>query len=316
MDLLSDCLRVIRPRGSLLARAELTAPWGLELPPAPVAYFHIVVQGTCGIWREAEESPVWLQPGDMAVLPDGPPHVLRDAAGSPIEPCPSIANADSGCPKLAIEGGGEKTVLICGRFHVKRPEVQPLFSLLPSILRLPAGEEPVERWLRATLSLVADETDEERPGHDVLLDRILEILCIQMIRAFVDTASEHQTGWLAGMGDPLVAEALEQIHATPQRHATLSELAAHVGVSRSVLAARFKAIVGESPIAYAARWRMQLAIELLDVERMTVANVASHLGFDVEATFSRSFKRIVGVAPSQYRSTSTAVKDRTTGSAL
>ena len=109
-------------------------------------------------------------------------------------------------------------------------------------------------------------------------------------------------GWLAGLNDPTVGRALALLHERPKDHWTVEELAKRVGVSRSLLAGIFTELVGQSPMAYLARWRMQLASTLLAESRAKVSAIAGEVGYDSEAAFSRAFKSCVGVPPAVWRS--------------
>jgi AraC-like DNA-binding protein len=111
----------------------------------------------------------------------------------------------------------------------------------------------------------------------------------------------EQTGWLAGARDPVVGGALALLHRKPCHHWTVEQLAAETGVSRSVLAERFSQFLGEPPLTYLARWRLQLAARMLQTTREAVIQVASEVGYDSEASFNRAFKREFGIPPGKFR---------------
>jgi AraC-like DNA-binding protein len=301
MDVLSETLQMLQLSGSLIARADLRAPWGLELPQMKEVVFHIAVRGTCGLWREGDNSALWLGAGDLAILPHGDHHVLKDSERSAVAENPEVTGAGSCCPMLRIHGDGADTELVCGKFHLDRPEIQPLLSFLPPVIHLRAGNRHADAWLDATLKLIAEETATPQPGRDALINRMLGVLFIQAIRSYIAGLPPEHKSWFSALKDPVVGAALEVIHSSPGKPKTLEILASEVGVSRSELASRFKDRVGESPVSYMTRWRMQVAARLLEEEQLTVSQVAVRLGYEFEATFSRAFKRVVGIPPASYR---------------
>jgi AraC family transcriptional regulator, alkane utilization regulator len=115
----------------------------------------------------------------------------------------------------------------------------------------------------------------------------------------------RSTGWLARLRDTIVGQALAILHGEPRASWTVERLARSVGVSRSVLAERFTAMLGTPPMQYLAMWRMQLASHLL-VRGDSVAAVASGVGYESEAAFSRAFKKFVGQPPATWRKQSYA----------
>jgi AraC-like DNA-binding protein len=128
-----------------------------------------------------------------------------------------------------------------------------------------------------------------------------EALFIETLRRYMEDLPPEQTGWLAGAMDAIVGAALSALHRKPFQRWTLNELAAEVGSSRSVLGERFTHLLGEPPLTYLARWRLQLAARLLQTTRKTVLQLALDVGYESEAAFNRAFKREFGLPPAQYR---------------
>jgi len=140
-----------------------------------------------------------------------------------------------------------------------------------------------------------------RPGRTVLLSKMAEALFIETLRRYMEQMPPEQTGWLAGARDPVVGGALALLHRKPCHAWTVAELAAEAGTSRSVIAERFARFLGEPPLTYLARWRLQFAARLLQTTQKTVLHVASDVGYESEAAFNRAFKREFGLPPAQYR---------------
>src|SRR4030095_8261160 len=95
--------------------------------------------------------------------------------------------------------------------------------------------------------------------------------------------------------------ALALLHRRPGHAWTLAELAREIGAARSVVAERFARFLGEQPMAYLSRWRLQLAARLLQTTQKRVLEVALDAGYESEAAFNRAFKREFGLPPGQYR---------------
>ena len=145
------------------------------------------------------------------------------------------------------------------------------------------------------------ESADKRAGGESVLAKLSELMFIEVIRRHLETLPPEQAGWLAGLRDPFVGKALSQMHARPEHNWTIEDLAKEVGLSRSVLAERFGDLVGLPPMQYLAKWRMQIAAELLRGGGANIATIAAETGYGSEAAFSRAFKKVVGVPPSEWR---------------
>jgi AraC-like DNA-binding protein len=140
-----------------------------------------------------------------------------------------------------------------------------------------------------------------RPGSDTVLAKLSELLFVEAVRECIATLPPDRTGWLAGLRDPHVGRALALLHGRVAHPWTVDELARQTGLSRSALGERFAALLGEPPMRYLTRWRMQLAAQRLRESHDTVARIAAELGYDSEAAFHRAFKRELGVPPAAWR---------------
>jgi AraC-like DNA-binding protein len=155
------------------------------------------------------------------------------------------------------------------------------------------------------IRFATEETGNKRAGSQIVLNRLSELLFVEVIRRHMDQlANDSNTGWLAGLRDPLIGRALTLLHAQPAHAWTLDELASRAGTSRSALADRFAHLVGCPPIQYLTQWRMQLAARRLADRSVKISVVASEVGYESEAAFSRAFKKFVGQSPGQWRSVS------------
>jgi len=314
-DVLSDVLRSVRLTGAVYFDFELSAPWVAEAPPSHeiaamvipgaqrVIEYHLIARGAC--WGHAvDEPPIRLEEGDLIVFPQGDPHVMSSAPGMRATPDMSMyARPTTSLPLVFERGGGgpERTRVICCFLGCDERPFNPLLAALPRTLHLSgAGNQAATGWLATLLNIAVRESGSARAGRDNVLARMSELMFVEAIRRYIETLSPAHTGWLAGLRDPVVGQTLAMLHGTPATPWTVESLARAVGVSRSVLADRFSEIVGQPPMHYLALWRMQLASRLL-LEGGAVAEVATAIGYESEAAFSRAFKKLVGDAPATWR---------------
>lgn len=314
-DVLSDVLRAVRLTGAVYFDFELSAPWVAEAPPSReiaslvmpgaqrVIEYHLVARGSC--WGHAVgEAPAQLHEGDLIVFPQGDPHVLSSAPGMrAATDLTMFARQSQRLPIVYEVGGGgvERARIVCCFLGCDDRPFNPLLSALPRVIHLSAaGTNGSTGWLSTLLSLAATEARGERAGAENVLSRLSELMFVETIRHYLESLPAAQRGWLAGLRDPVVGHALSLLHGAPREAWTVESLAREVGVSRSVFAERFTAMVGDTPMHYLTMWRMQLAARLLG-DGGQVAEVAEGVGYDSEAAFSRTFKKVVGEPPGAWR---------------
>jgi AraC-like DNA-binding protein len=302
-DPVGEALHYLRMDGAFYCRSELTAPWGITLDPMPgYLWFHVVTTG--GVLLEVDQDHArWLHPGDVSLVPHGNGHVLRS---EPDVPAPGVLELELEHPSDRYEilrhgGGGAPTTLICGAVRFDHPVARNLLGILPPLLYIQAADEPRASWMRDVFRLMAAEARAFRPGGEAVITRLADVLVIQAIRAWIDTAPAARTGWLGALQDPQIGRALALIHRDPTRAWTVASLARELAMSRSAFAARFTQLVDEPAMQYVTRWRMQLAQHAFRTEGATVAQLASRLGYQSEAAFARAFKRVTGVPPGTAR---------------
>jgi AraC family transcriptional regulator, alkane utilization regulator len=314
MDILSDVLGVIRISGAVLFHGEFSAPWCVATPPAHemarrlmpgakrLILFHIVAEGEC--WAERDDAPaVHLAAGDVIVLPYGHAHALADTPGQRPTPIAALLPPPpwSKLPVVKHGGSGTPTRILCGFLHADDAPLHPLLTSLPAMLRVRARTgEPAHR-LETIIGYTLEEAKAARPGVACLLTRLVDILFVEILRRHMEELTEEDIRPLAGLKDPLVRRTLELLHAEPQRRWTLADLARLAGTSRSVLAERFKALMGCAPMQYVTQWRLQIAAHRLCQPQESMAKVAAQIGYDSEAAFNRAFKRYVGEPPATWR---------------
>jgi AraC-like DNA-binding protein len=306
-DPLGEALHSLRMNGAFYCRSELSAPWGLTLPPMPgYLWFHVPTSGETLLEPE-NAVPALLRPGDFALVPHGDGHALRSDAGAP---APGILDLERELVSDRYEllrhgGGGAPTILICGAVRFDHPAARDLVEILPPVIHLASAGSPQLDWLQATLRLMAAEAKELRPGGEAVITRLADVLVVQAIRSWLETDPAARTGWLGALQDRQIGRAIALIQREPARRWTVDSLARELAMSRSAFAARFTELVGEPVMHYVARWRMQIAVDSLREGNASVAELASRLGYRSEAAFARAFKRITGVPPGAVRRGST-----------
>jgi AraC-like DNA-binding protein len=299
-DALSEVLQDFRLSGVNYGRCGLRHPWSIAFPQQQLLRFHFVSEGPCWIYTEAQG---WqeLQHGDMVLLPQGVEHRLAsgpDIVGDTLKSCQITKLGDNVC-EVVQEGTGASSTLFCGSMALGANALNPLIALMPPIIRGcdVAGNDPVVEPLLAAMTA---EASQPQIGSATVLSRMADVLVARLIRCWVNCSGASTGGWLAAIRDPQIGRALAAMHRDPGRDWTLEGLAGVAGQSRSIFAERFSAILGEGAVRYLARLRMQLARELLG-RNMSVAEVASQMGYESEASFARAFKRVTSVSPGAVR---------------
>jgi AraC-like DNA-binding protein len=314
MDALSEALSSVRITGAIFFDAICTAPWGFAVPHmrdvahvlAPgtecLVGYHLVAEGRAVSQFEGDVE-VALAAGDVVIVPHGDPHTVSNG-----RPAMLIDSRASICSNLVgdlstfrIGGGGEETRFVCGYFGCERHAARLFLAGLPRMIRINVRGDGPGAWLESSIRHLLSESASHRPGRTALLSKMAEALFIETLRRYMERLPPKQTGWLAGARDPVVGAALALLHRRPGHAWTLAELAREVGAARSVVAERFARLLGEPPMAYLSRWRLQLAARLLQTTQKGVLEVALDAGYESEAAFNRAFKREFGRPPGQYR---------------
>jgi AraC-like DNA-binding protein len=318
-DVLSDVLSAVHLSGSAFFEVMAKSPWVAEAPPAAdiahevapeaqhVLEYHVVTRGSCWITLLGDHAsePVQLQEGDIAVLPHGDPHVVSSAPGMRAEASLDIPHLEegNGMPFLLRTGGDglSDASLICGFFSCDARPFNPLLDTLPRFMRFGRDTNTSHHLLDYFIRCATTEMGDKRAGSRSVLNRLSELMFVEVIRLHMNELVDSNTGWLAGLRDPLVGRALTLLHTRPSHDWTLEELASEAATSRSVLVDRFAHLVGCPPMQYLTQWRMQTAARRLLEPGVTVAAVAHKVGYKSEAAFSRAFKKLVGLSPTEWR---------------
>lgn len=299
MDALDAVFDAMRVKSVLHARLEASAPWGLSFNGSPRAKFGLVARGSCWLDIEGQNEPLALTGGDCFILLHEQPFAIRDTPKTRTVPCVDVIQNRIG-EVIEFGGGGQVTTLISGWFEFDELGARPLLDALPPIIhtRMDCDQS---RLLQSTFQLLATETAERRLGSSLVVSRLADVLFIHTIRAYLDADGAPREGWLAAMSDRQIGETVRAMHEDIAAPWTVEKLAVRAAMSRSAFAARFKELVGQTPMEYLAHWRMYYAGSMIRRNASDIGSIADAVGYDSETSFSRAFKRVTGATPGEYR---------------
>ena len=298
MDPLSDLLALLKPSATISSGFDAGGSWAVRFADqAGQIKCYSVLRGQCWLAVDGIESPVRLCEGEAFVLPRGLPfRIASDLAIEPIEAGSLFPSARAG-GQVRVGSGGE-FALVGARFAVAGGPSGLLRRLLPPILHLQtASEKAALSW---SVERMMQELREKRPGFRLMAQDLSHMLLLQALRAYLEQSASGDRGWLAALADKQLRLAVHAIHADPARRWTLKDLGAEAGMSRTMFAERFRAVMGETPMQYLARWRMLLACDRLEHADDRLATIAVDLGYESESAFSMAFKRVMGCSPRHY----------------
>jgi AraC-like DNA-binding protein len=265
--------------------------------------YHLVLDG--GALVELEDGhAVTLAPGDIVILPHGDAHHMRSGTEArPPFPDYGIGRKIDArdLSPLRAGGGGTLSKFVCGYMTCNAHLCRPILNGLPPVFKVNVRTDASGHWLESSILHLVEESASGRVGSEVMLTKLSEALFVDTLRRYVNGLPEQQDGWLAGARDPIVGRSLALLHGRVAHPWTIADLADEVGISRSALVDRFSRYLSEPPMTYLTRWRLQLAAESLKKTSRGVADIATDIGYESEAAFSRAFKREFGQPPGQYR---------------
>jgi AraC-like DNA-binding protein len=318
MDVLSEVLRAVRLEGALFFNGEFSAPWCLSTQPKSIAPYLSPQNGQLIIYHFVTEGRAYAQlaggrreelsAGDVVVFPHGDRHFLGSGVAEPVDSMQTFGrNLSEGLKLARFGGGGEVTRFVCG-FMVCEPHLgQVLLAGLPRMFKVRVVADESDQWLAHSIRFSVGDSNGSSAGSQLIRAKLAELLFVETLRRYVNQLPVDATGWLAGVRDTAIGHALALLHNNPARAWTIAGLARQVGLSRSRLAERFRHFVGESPMAYLARWRLRLGAEILQTSDNSVAQVAAAVGYGSEASFNRAFRREFASPPAAFRHGQSAV---------
>ncbi len=293
MDALSEALDLVRI-------AAVRVGSGTPVPAGECqshAAFVLVTGGTYWIEIDGLPSGLPLQAGDFVLLPCGTPHAILE----------SVAAAPAGAPQpdgdAASPRAGATMPLMTGVFEFDGTLSHRLTMVLPRVIHVAGADCLDGGWIRNTLEFAAEETGRPRAGSSAVVNRLCEAVFTYAVHTHLAT-SDTRGNWLKALGDPRIGDAVAAIHSNPEHRWTVRALASRVGMSRSSFAAQFRSAVGEAPLQHLIKCRVDKACQLLAANGVSLAEVATRVGYESDAAFSKVFKRCTGMAPGAYRTRS------------
>jgi AraC-like DNA-binding protein len=317
MDVLSEVLKAVRLQGSLFYNGEFSSPWSVYAASSRelaryfatnteyVIVYHLLTEGRASV-RLGNANCLALEAGDIVMIPHGDSHIVENGPPTTtIDDSPNLTEVLSQGLKLwRVGGNGEVTKFVCGYMACEPRLSQVFLSGLPAIFKINIRQDASGRWLENSIRFLVDQADGSCPGREAVLARLSEVLFIETLRAYIAHLPPNQTDWLASARDPEVGRALALMHRNPAHSWTIASLAKEAGISRSVLAERFRHYLDESPMAYLTRWRLQLGAQMLSSTNYSVVQIAGEVGYESEAAFNRAFKREFEIPPARFRNRS------------
>lgn len=312
-DLIDHPLRSLRITGSLLLRESYAAPWSIDIPQsqelgsllqlpsgAMAIAFHLVEFGHC--WVQTDDEEISLSTGEMVISFGGVPHTLYLGKSRHHTPIATLLAGGPNIQKPRTIQNADCTSLLCGVFIVRDTTLNPLFSALPNLLHTSLSRISEMHNLSGVARLITEEIDRNSFGSHYMIERLLEILCAEAIRSHIETSPHNEPSWFKGIKDPIINRALSAIHKQPSIPWSVKKLADHVAMSPSRFSARFVAAMGNSPMNYLAKWRMNLACQMLATTKQPLEKIATEIGYENTTAFSRAFKKHTGLSPANWRS--------------
>ncbi|WP_329057970.1 AraC family transcriptional regulator [Amycolatopsis sp. NBC_01480] len=302
MDLVADVLEISGVRGTVGACVEAGGSWSIPVAGCTTAALHVVTAGSAWLGLDGS-SPQWLElaAGDVVLMPSGRSHVLGSAPGmtTPVADPAVVARAFETGEVIRLGSQPTRTRILNIGYDCDHTVHTQILGTLPEVVHI-RGDQG-EAGFDDTVRMLGRELSHPRLAGRAVLNSLVDVLLVQLVRAWLPTQSGHRGTWLGVLGDPLVHSAMEHLHAEPARPWTTTTLASALGVSRATLSRRFPAATGQSPAAYLTQWRMDLAAVRLRETRDPVESVADGVGYQSVPAFSRAFARSHGVTPGRYR---------------
>lgn len=316
-DTLSDVLKTVRLTGAAYFDIAAQEPWSVHSPSREVMLprilpgadrliaYHVVTSGRCYASLDGGEA-VPVDAGEVVMFTNADPHVMSSSVGmrADLTSADMIDIAEAGVLPFHInfmKGGAPSARLVCGYLACDAKPFNPLLEALPPMLKAGDSHRNDNGWLGQFIHFAVAEVAEKRAGSESVLTKLSELMFIDVVRRYIEALPLQNGGWLAGLRDPMVGRALALIHSRPSFNWTIEGLARQCGTSRTVMAERFARFTGTPPMHYLAKWRMQVAAEMLNRGNANMATIAAEIGYESDAAFSRAFRKMMGVPPSVWR---------------
>ena len=297
MDCLDKLIQLAQVSGEVNIRCLFQGQWQIQPNIAENQYvgaFHLIEQGEC--WLTLDKKQIHLQAGDIFFLPQNRPHLIAGQAQNLSEN--NVPHAqDNRSTLFKVYSIGQNSAdlkMFCGLFYYSKPAL--LIDSLPEYLHLSLNDTPVQPLIR----LMQQEADNHQSGAKSLMDALVTVLFIYILRHGLQANLLH-CGLFAGLQDKRLGKVLEQLLNAPQQAWNMDALAALAAMSRANFMRVFQQKIGMAPGKFLTQLRLQEAALLLNKTQKNILSVALEVGYQSEAHFSKAFKALYGMTPSQYR---------------
>jgi AraC-like DNA-binding protein len=306
MEPLADVITLLDPRAVGTKVIQGAGRWAVRRSRMDFAGFGLVLIGECWLGVNGQK-PMRLVKGDFVLLPANPGFTIASDLACEVVSIDAQGALDCqaglgqyGDPDLEAE-----FKLLGGYFELDSANRGLLGRLLPTLIHIEASD-PAAGRLKRTIGSIVEEALADRPGRDLVVDRLIEVLLVEALRFRTEGVDAiGQLGLLAGLADPLLARSLKRLHGDPAHAWSVEELAREAGLSRSAFSERFGQKVGVPPMQYLIEWRMALAKAMLQRDAPPLESVAVAIGYQSASAFSTAFRRQVGSPPSHFARTRT-----------
>lgn len=302
-----DALEDLRIAGNVLMHERYASPWAIDIPPEPalrkalgvgsnvrVIPFHLVRSGGFDLSYDGH-PPERIETREVAICVSGASHRMSFGKAKKATPLEDVLNG-----QYPRADGAEGTEMLCGVFFMRGTPLNPLLSALPPLLKIRTEGEGASVSLRYAVDMLTMEVG-NRSRNSFTASRLLEVFCAQAIEAYRSGDGARRSGWFKALSDPRIGAALARLHREPGAPWTVAALAEIASISPSRFAARFREITGQSVMSYVTGWRMNFACRLLREGEPSLTRIATHVGYEDVAAFSRAFKASVGLSPANWR---------------
>lgn len=304
-DLLTDLLRETGLRRRLLGRHTVPPDAVLQFPCDRSIGLHLAVRGPVHVHAPGLEAPLVLDTGDVALMARGCTHALStraDIRGLPVQP-----HAAGSAGPVDLQPGS--SAVISGAYQLWAKPLHPFFDEIPAWTVLRAAELPRLGAIALASGLIDGELRSDAPGRQVIVHSLLDVVFACTLREVTSRCASAHPGWSQAARDPQIRRALALMHEDCAQAWTLESLAQRAGLSRTSLAERFRACMGDTPLNHLRTVRMQRAMNLLIDTDDRLEAIAAAVGYQDAFGFSKVFKRTTGLSPREFRQRDRAERD-------
>ncbi len=311
MDVISELIQSVGMKSAHLGQGTLPNPWGIDFPHGSGAAFHLVTRGSCWLRSDQLVAPVQLAAGDLTFVSHRIAYQLVSDLSTTAKPIrEAFAAAAAARMRLATQTESTKdgeatnaTSFICGIYHFSVDPIHPFFTELPPIIHIPAHQIAAHEPMYATQRLLSAELAyaSTEPGTSVLTNRLVDVMLYYILRQWMNSRHGQGVSWISAYQNPYLRNALIAVHKNPAHAWQVAELAQISGLSRAAFAQRFKELLGDTPVNYVTKVRIQKSMELLVQTDDSIERISETVGYGTGFALSKAFKRIAGLSPQQYR---------------